>query len=164
PAAHTGSILLSDRCPAVLASSYLNRDPGLAIRFRTTAFWDLPTGLDSVLGILFIEPFFQRCKVVEDGSCIHLPFSGQSIKFLRPWLALSHFEHLAKTLTGNRVLVDRAAMQRTGVTDGAAQPAMKLELENSGEEVAGVRSVSGNMRLCAGIKVCLRAGCRSRDP
>src|SRR5579859_5348595 len=66
----------------------------------------LPAGFLAL--VLFVEPLFERRKIVENGGGIHLALAADGFQRVRPWLALAYAEHLVQPLTGGLVFVDRA--------------------------------------------------------
>src|SRR5216683_1338009 len=105
--------------------------------------------------VLLIEPLLQRRKVVEDGARIHLPLASQSFERVRPRTALAHCQHLGELGARSFISVDRAAVQRARISRFLAQSAMKLELQNKGEEITRIGNVGGYMIFCAWIEISL---------
>src|SRR5690348_3672606 len=95
------------------------------VRSRGVLVHALPAQL--LAFVLFVEPFLQRSKVIEDGGCIHLTLSTDGFESVRPGFALAHAEHLVQALACGLALVNRATMQRTFLPSGLAQRAVELE-------------------------------------
>src|SRR5262249_41736996 len=113
--------------------------------------------------VLFTQPFQQRPEILGNRRRVDLARPGQFLQRLLPRLALAQRQHLTEALAGLGIAVDRAFAQRTGVTRSFAQRAMKLELQDVGEEVARVRRVRRNVVLRARVEIFFAARHRSAD-
>ena len=107
--------------------------------------------------ILFLQPFFQRGKVVADGRGVHFPLAGQGFKGVGPGAAEAHCEHLGQARARFLVIVNRAAVERFRAAGGLGQSAMKLELQNVRQEIARVGNISRDVIFSAGVEVLLAA-------
>src|SRR5258708_36275746 len=105
--------------------------------------------------VLLVKPLLQRRKVVDYGARIHLPLARQGFECVRPRTALAHRQHLGELAARSFISVDRAAVQRARVSRFLAQGAMKLELQNKGEEITRIGNVGGYMIFCAWIEISL---------
>src|SRR5579871_4546886 len=115
-----------------------------------------------MLGILFVEKLFQRREIIENRGGVHLLFSADRFQRLGPWTAHAHLEHCGEFRARRLVGVNRATMQRTFVSGFLAQRAMKLELQNVGQEISRVRRARRHVILRAGIEIDFRALHRRR--
>src|ERR1700692_3344928 len=81
-----------------------------------------------VARVLLVEPFFERSEIIEHGRGIHLSFARESFQRVGPRTARSHGQYFRELCASRLVAVDRAAVQRAGVTRLLAQGTVKLEL------------------------------------
>src|SRR5471032_1573485 len=81
------------------------------------------------LAVLLIEPGLQRREIFDQRAAVDFVFARDFLQRLRPWFARAHGQHRLQLGAGFGVAVDRAAMQRTGITSLAAQRAVELELQ-----------------------------------
>ena len=112
---------------------------------------------------LFVEPLLQRCEIIDDGACVHLPRSGQCLERVLPRPRLPHREHRGQPLTRLLAVVGGAAVERDGATGGLCQRPMKLELQDVRQEIARVRGVVGDVVLGAGVEELLTTRRRRGD-
>jgi hypothetical protein len=95
--------------------------------------------------------------VLKKRAGIERPLPGDDLQSLRPRFARAKLQHRPELLASFLVSVNRAFVKGTLVTCRLAQAPVELELENAGEEIAGVRDVRRNVVLRAGIEVVLGA-------
>src|SRR5258708_5462176 len=125
-----------------------------------TSFCLLPSALRLVL---LIKPDPQRREVFDQSARVHLALAGEDLECIRPGAALTHGQHLVQTLPGSTASVDRATMQWTLEAGNAAERAVKLELQDAGYEVTGIRHIRGDVVLRAGVEVRHATVGRRRD-
>ena len=97
-------------------------------------------------------------EVVADGGGVHLARAGDFFQGVLPGTALAHLQHGVQSVAGFLIAVDGAAVQRPGAAGRLRQRAVKLELQNVGQEIAHVRDVGGDVIFGAGIEIRLRCG------
>src|SRR5215472_9996281 len=105
--------------------------------------------------VLLLQPALQGLVVLEQCARIELALAGEHLERFRPRLARPQAQHSPQAFAGLRVAVNRALVQRTVVTGRLAKPAVKLELKDAGQKVAGIGNVGGDVILGARIKVLL---------
>src|SRR5713101_7090629 len=110
---------------------------------------------DLVARVLLVEPLFERREIIEDRGGVHLALAGHGFEGVGPGAALTHRQHLGELRSGRFVAVNRAAMERACVASLFAKRAVKLELQNKGQEITRVRNIGGHVILRAGIEVGL---------
>src|SRR5579871_1280078 len=85
---------------------------------------------DAMPSVLLVEPLLERREIIEDGRGIDIFFAGHGFERFGPRMALSHLKHFCQLRARGFVAVNRAAIQRSGITRFAAQRAVKLELHH----------------------------------
>src|ERR1700741_520281 len=75
----------------------------------------LPAFFCAVFLIFFVEPGFQRSEILEHRGGVHLLLAGECFEGFGPRTALCHFAHPRKFGARFFVVVNRAAIERTGV-------------------------------------------------
>src|SRR6185437_16582769 len=92
---------------------------------------ELPAFLHSF--ILLVEPLLERSEVFEDSAGIAFALPGKGLHGVGPRLALSHFEHVVQLRAGCLRSKECAAVERAGVSRGAAHCTIELKFVNVGE-------------------------------
>src|SRR3954468_18118841 len=113
--------------------------------------------------VLLLEPALQRLEVLEQRAAVHLPLPGHRLERVGPRLAGAEREHLPQPLAGLLAAVEGALVQRARLARGLAHRSVELELEDVGEEVAGIGDVAGDVVLRAWIELLLAARDGSAD-
>ena len=108
---------------------------------------------DRLTAVLLRKPFFERREVVANRGRVHFALAGKLEKRVLPGLAGAHFEHRIQFFPRVLVAVNRTAIQRTGAAGGVRKSSVKLELQNIGEKVPGVRHIRSDVVLCARIEI-----------
>src|SRR4029079_2514564 len=103
--------------------------------------------------VLLVEPGPQGGEVVEDGRGVHFRAAGHGLERLRPGAALAHLEHPGEDLPRFFIGGDRAAVERTFLPRRLAEAAVEVELQDVGQEIAGVGDVPRHVILGARIEV-----------
>src|SRR5712675_3369418 len=91
--------------------------------------------------VLLLEPLLQRLEVLEQRAPVHLPLPRHRLERVGPRLARAHRQHLLQPRARLLAAVEGALVQRPLVPGRLAHRAVELELEDPGEEVAGVGHV-----------------------
>src|SRR5690606_11929294 len=108
--------------------------------------------------VLLLQPFLQRGEVLQHRAAVDLLAAGQLLERGLPRLAGATRQHGAELRARLLVAMEAAFVQRPGVAGGLAQRLVELELQQVGEEVAGVRGVARHVVLGARIEELLAAG------
>ena len=107
--------------------------------------------------ILLIEPLHQRRVVIDNCAGIHFLNTSHDLHGLLPGATGTHFQHFVQLVPGLFTAVNRAAVNRPQITGSLTKRAMKLELLDTRQKVAGIRGITGNMVLGTRIEGLRRA-------